>query len=174
MANAAPASAAAFRSDTEHTVPAPTVISGTDLAIAAMACSATGVRSVTSMTWMPPRTSARATSTATAASVKVTTGMTGDKRRNFSIDPECVIASAPYCESCVLEEIVHVRDAAEVEIAGNGMLQAGGGEPEVQARLVIQPGLEAVQYPGGEGVTAANPVDDATDRIRPRGDQSAT
>ncbi len=94
-----------------------------------MACSATGVRIVTSITWIPPRTSARATSTATAASVNVTTGMTGDKRRNFSIAPECVIASAPYCESCVLKQIVHVRDAAEVEIARNRVLQAGGGEP---------------------------------------------
>src|ERR1700733_2318508 len=174
MAKAAPASAAAFRSDTEHTVPAPTVISGTDLAIAAMACSATGVRIVTSITWMPPRTSARATSAATAASVNVTTGMTGDKRRNFSIAPECVIASAPYCESCVLEEIVHVRDAAEVEIARNGVLQAGGGEAEVQGRLVIQPTPEAVQHPGCERVTAADSVDDPTDRIGPRGDQPVT
>src|SRR3984957_19131473 len=156
MAKAAPASAAAFRSETEHTVPAPTVISGTALAIAAMACSATGVRSVISITWMPPRTRARATSTATAASVNVTTGMTGDKRRNFSIAPECVIASAPYCESCVLEEIVHVRDAAEVEITRNRMLQAGRGDPEVQVCLVVQAALETVQHPGGEGVTAAD------------------
>src|SRR5580700_5308307 len=156
MAKAAPASATALRSDAEQTVPAPRVISGTDLAIAAIACSATGVRSVTSITCMPPRTSARATSTATDASVNVTTGMTGDKRRNFSIAPECVMASAPYCESCVLQEIVHVCDRAEVEIARNGMLQAGGGEPEVECGLVAQPALDAMQHPGGEGVAAAD------------------
>jgi hypothetical protein len=45
--------------------------------------------------------------------------MTGDKRRNFSIAPECVMTSAPYCESAILQQIVHVRDAAEVEIARN-------------------------------------------------------
>src|SRR5205823_3112857 len=101
-----------------------------------------------------------ATSAATDASVNVTTGMTGDKRRNFSIAPECVMTLAPYCESRVLKEIVHVRDGTEVEIARDGMLQAGGAQPEVECGLVAQPALDAVQHPSGEGVTAADPVDD--------------
>jgi hypothetical protein len=44
------------------------------------------------------------------------------------------LTSAPYREPRVLEEIVHVRDADEVEISGNRVLEAGGGEAEVERK----------------------------------------
>ena len=59
------------------TVPMPTMMSGTSAMIARAASSAAGVRSVISITFRPPASSARASGTASAARSIVTTGMTG-------------------------------------------------------------------------------------------------
>src|SRR5216684_3641646 len=61
---------------------APTPHSGTCAAIAAMASSATRVRSVTSMTFSPPATSARASGTACSTRSMVSTGTTGVPERS--------------------------------------------------------------------------------------------
>src|SRR6476659_7577827 len=79
--NCAPASAASLAWPGVSTVPAPTRISGTSSAIARIASSATGVRSVSSMTGRPPATRARATGTAWARSSTTTTGTTGTRSR---------------------------------------------------------------------------------------------
>jgi hypothetical protein len=75
---AAPASAAASNCSTSSTVPAPTVkVPSTSAAIARIASSAAGVRSVTSAQWIPPRRRAAASCGATEASSSTTTGITG-------------------------------------------------------------------------------------------------
>ena len=75
--NFAPASTAAWICAGSTMVPAPTWAPGTLRAISAMASSAAGVRSVTSMAGRPPATSARACATPSATSRTVSTGITG-------------------------------------------------------------------------------------------------
>ena len=73
----APAFSAATNWPLLSTVPAPTIAPSTSPAIAAIASSAAPVRSVISITFSPPATSARASGTAAARSSMTTTGMTG-------------------------------------------------------------------------------------------------
>src|SRR5437016_5736017 len=166
MANEAPALAAACRSATESTVPAPTLISGTARAIASMARNAAGVRSVTSITCMPPRTSARARSAAAAASSIVTTGMTGESRRKCSTVGSCFMTSAPHRESCIAQQSVHVGYTDQVEVSGDRMLQTRGRQPEIERGLGLEAGLRAVQYCGRERISAADAIDYARERVR--------
>ncbi|CDK62749.1 hypothetical protein [Klebsiella pneumoniae IS10] len=85
IANCAPASVTAFNCSTLVTVPAPTIASGTSLAIARIASRAHSVRRVTSSTRTPPATSAFAIGTACSSFFTTITGTTG---------PEVRIASA--------------------------------------------------------------------------------
>src|SRR5215207_78207 len=73
----APAFDAAAMSSIFVTVPAPTTASGRSAAMAVIAASAAGVRSVTSSTGSPPATNARASGTASLTCSIVSTGMTG-------------------------------------------------------------------------------------------------
>ena len=59
------------------TVPAPAMAPSTSAAISRSASSATGVRSVTSISGRPPSTSARASGTASSRRSMTTTGTTG-------------------------------------------------------------------------------------------------
>ena len=81
----APASSAACNEASSITVPAPVTAPGTSRLMAAMAASAPGVRSVTSMAGRPPATSARACATPSAASRTVSTGITGASRITASV-----------------------------------------------------------------------------------------
>src|SRR5215216_6540101 len=72
----APTFNAAAMSSIFVTVPTPTTASGTSAAMAVIAPSAAGVRSVTSSTGSPPPTSARASGTASSTCSIVSTGMT--------------------------------------------------------------------------------------------------
>ena len=85
IANCAPASVTSFSCSTLVTVPAPTIASGTSLAIARIASIAHSVRRVTSSTRTPPATSAFAIGTACSSFFTTITGTTG---------PEVRIASA--------------------------------------------------------------------------------
>src|SRR5690625_1178998 len=81
----APASAAFAAWSGVVIVPAPTTMSGTSSAIARIASTATGVRSVSSIAGSPPATSALASGTASATRSMTTTGMTGT-RSNTDVD----------------------------------------------------------------------------------------
>ena len=80
-AKRAPACSAAAKSAGVITVPAPTCAPSTSAAIARIASSATGVRSVTSIARTPPATSARAIGTASASRSITTTATTGPRPR---------------------------------------------------------------------------------------------
>ncbi len=71
-----PSARASATSASLSTVPSATTASGTSLRIAAAAAAPAGVRSVTSSTRIPPRTSARASGTASPGWPIVSTGMT--------------------------------------------------------------------------------------------------
>ena len=55
----------------------------------------------------------------------------------------------------------HVGNADRVEIAGNGMLQAAGGQAEADRGVGVEALDQAMQHAGGERVAAADAVDDA-------------
>src|SRR5690348_11420237 len=82
--------------------------------------------------------------------------------------------SAPYCESRILQEIVHVRDADEIEISRNRVLQASSGQTEVDARLVVQFGLETVEHTSRESIATTDAIDDAPYGVCPRRPQAVT
>src|SRR5689334_17592564 len=168
MANAAPAFAARLRSSGDITVPAPTQISGTALAMASMAASACGVRNVTSMTRMPPRASARARSAALLASSMVTTGMTGESCRISAIGARVFIRSSSHCEAPPCQQLLDLPDTRAIDVAGNGVLEAAGGEREVQRSLIVQSGERAVQNAGRECIAGADSIHDRIERVRPR------
>src|SRR5690606_21844438 len=120
------------------TVPAPITASGTASAIALIAAIAVAVRSVTSITGRPPRNSACATCTASSTSSGVNTGITG-----ASLSTARTRGSAPDIEPALAHQRHHLGHADRVEIAGDGMLQAAGGQPEADRRL----GVEALDQP---------------------------
>ena len=78
--NTAPALIDSSKSSGRVIVPTPTIAPSTSRAMASMACSATGVRSVSSSTRTPPATSALASGTACSIFSTTMTGMTGPMR----------------------------------------------------------------------------------------------
>src|SRR5690606_35258611 len=138
------------------TVPAPITASGTASTIALIASIARGVRSVTSITGRPPRNRALATCTASSMSSGVNTAITGASFRTARTR-----GSAPDIELSFAHQGHHVGHADRVEISGNGVLQAAGGQPEADRGLAVEAFDQAVQHAGSERVTTANAVDDA-------------
>ena len=130
--------------------------------------SACGVRNVTSMTRMPPRTSARARSGCGAASSMVTTGITGESCRISAIDALVFMRSSSHREAPTGQQLVDLRHAGAIEIARNRVLQHRRGEREVERGLLVQPGDAAVQDARCEGVARADAVHDGLERIRAR------
>ena len=51
---------------------------------------------------------------------------------------------------------MHVRDADEIEISRNRVLQASSGQTEVDARLVVETCLETVEHTGRESIAATD------------------
>ena len=67
---------------------------------------------------------------------------------------------------------MHVHDAHEIEVSWNGVLQTGGGETEIERRLVVEPGLQTVQDASRKGISTADSIDDAADTVRARASQT--
>ena len=84
------------------------------------------------MVRMPPRTSARASSGAVAASSMVTTGMTGESRRMSAMEARVFMRSSSHREPSSRQQIIDLRNRHRIEISRNGMLQAGGRERELE------------------------------------------
>src|SRR3569833_1822099 len=168
MAKAAPALAAACRSEIDSTVPAPPTMSGSARAIASIARSAAGVRNVTSTTRMPPRTNARARTGPIEASSIVTTGMTGDNFRKSSIAVTGISSSASHRKARIPQQILNLGNAHEVEIPVDRMLQDRCRDAKIDSVLVIHLRTHTVKYACSERIPAADTINDPPDRVRPR------
>src|SRR5690606_32424347 len=138
------------------TVPAPITASGTASAMALTASIARGVRRVTSITGRPPRNSACATCTASSTSSGVNTGITG-----ASFSTARTRGSAPDIESLLAHQGQYVSFADRIEVAGDGVFQAPGGQAETHGGVGVEAAHDAMQDAGGEGIASADAIDDA-------------
>src|SRR5262249_54836221 len=83
-------------------------------------------------------------------------------------------SSAPHRETRIAQQMLHLGNTDQVEVARYGMFQARGCKPEVDAVLIIHLRTYTVEYACGERISAANAIDDPAERVSPRRFQSIT
>ena len=73
--------------------------------------------------------------------------------------------TAPPARAGAARQRVNLGDGHQVHVAADRMLQARGGDGELEGRLERPPVEQRVDQPGGEGIPGADPIDDRGDAI---------
>ena len=68
--------------------------------------------------------------------------------------------SSSHREASIGQQLLHLRDARQIEIARDRVLEARRREREVERGLIVEPSEAAVQQPCRESIAGADPIHD--------------